>query len=492
MEHFNLTEGLRYTWPRFLKHQGRCSVRFWNDLRDELLQTLNGEVILQSRYGNEHFSRPDELLYIPPEFRLGGEPLIENANTEKKYLSFNYDSDSLQLPPELAAIGVKVIGYRSFFREFKSCIKKKGVEFLKNCSSEWHSNVARILRSSNDFKRELAGLPLIPLRDGRWVCHSEKNLFLDAKTTNFAVPNGIDINLVDSEACKDKERKKFFRWLGITACDQAVVCKLILDLHMKGRKGGIQDFISDAIYLFLAHDPTDELQLQNLKFVDHSMCLGSGDRFYIDEPSKAIAISKYSEEEESGVRMLHPEYFAAVQDLGKEHAFIKWLMKNCQFSTLPRLVRGNQLTQEFGFFTTKAAGDLLFLLRDNWDHYSNQIHKSIRRPGASGFTSAKEELSKMMVECVDGVSRPLGQTILPLSNLKIQGSYLPVLDIPNPTDPRWLDFETLGVITGENLDLYLRQLKAMSVAEHSPQVEDVREIYRQLAARSISDVSSVR
>jgi len=117
VEHFNLTEGLRYTWPRFLKNEGRCSVRFWSRLRDELLQTLKGEVILQSRYGNEHFSSPDELLYIPPEFRLGGEPLVENAKTRKKHLSFHYDSDSL---PELAEIGVKVMGYRGFFRELKS------------------------------------------------------------------------------------------------------------------------------------------------------------------------------------------------------------------------------------------------------------------------------------------------------------------------------------------------------------------------------------
>lgn len=267
---------------------------------------------------------------------------------------------------------------------------------------------------------------------------------------------------------------------------------MIIELHSRGRARGLQDLVSDAIYLFQNQDFVHQHSLEEIRLADESEFAYPGYKLYLDRPGKSFAISQYANQEGSGVALVHPQYITAARDLGRESEFVEWLVEHVHVSIFPLLVRDTRLTKEFEFFTTKAMDDLLLLFRDNWRHYSSQIHESVCLALFTPWTTVKHEVSKIVVKCTDGVPRPLRETILPLPHLKALGSYLPFLDIPLPTDPRWLKFETLGVITEENLDLYLRQLKAMAVAEHSHQVEDIREIYRNLAARSTSDVSSIR
>lgn len=144
--YFNCIDGLRYLWPRFLQERGRRAVPFWEDLRNDILLRLNNEPVLESRYSKQFLFNPTALSYIDPQFRLGGEPLVETEATKKSHLSFLYDSDSSQLSSELKAIGVKSMTHGDFFREFEYCIEEKGVDFLKSRSASWHSKIARICR----------------------------------------------------------------------------------------------------------------------------------------------------------------------------------------------------------------------------------------------------------------------------------------------------------------------------------------------------------
>jgi hypothetical protein len=97
---------------------------------------------------------------------------------------------------------------------------------------------------------QLQHIPLIPLQDGRWVTTSQSNVFLEEDTSHTTVPGGLDINLVDVEACQDTNRKKFFRWLCIEKCDQAAVCQLIMQRYNAFRGLSLAHSIQDLIYLF--------------------------------------------------------------------------------------------------------------------------------------------------------------------------------------------------------------------------------------------------
>jgi hypothetical protein len=101
----------------------------------------------------------------------------------------------------------------------------------------------------------------------------------------------------------------------------------------------------------------------------------------------------------------------------------------------------------------------------------------------SSQSTALKELSFMKVKCTDGKFYTLRETVLPLQRLKQAGSYLPFLDIPNPEDRNWANFQRLGVIAQESLEFYFRQLKAISSGSFSNQVTKsiVQELYIQIA-----------
>jgi hypothetical protein len=67
---------------------------------------------------------------------------------------------------------------------------------------------------------------------------------------------------------------------------------------------------------------------------------------------------------------------------------------------LPRLLNEQRLPSlEFDYLKAHGVEDLLLLLRDNWDYYSNDI--KFQWLNASKL---KQAISGMMVKCIDGVS----------------------------------------------------------------------------------------
>ena len=126
---------LRYTWPLFLKDRGGTS-KFWSRLKRGILSQLKTtSAVLECRRKKE-LSRPANLLYIPPEFRLNGKPLIEDQSTKKHHLSFAYNSEISQILPKLSKIGVETILFKKFYKELRKCIFYQGVGFLKEQFNE--------------------------------------------------------------------------------------------------------------------------------------------------------------------------------------------------------------------------------------------------------------------------------------------------------------------------------------------------------------------
>ena len=68
----------------------------------------------------------------------------------------------------------------------------------------------------------------------------------------------------------------------------------------------------------------------------------------------------------------------------------------------------------------------------------------------------------MLVDCTDGLTRRLKETVLPREKLKLEGPDLPFIAIPEPNDARWLKFSLFGVLANLSDTFYLRQLKALT------------------------------
>jgi hypothetical protein len=443
---------LRYTWPLFLKDRGGTN-EFWSKLKRWIFIQLATDDVLECRH-NMDLSRPDSLFYIPLEFRFEGEPLVEDEKIEPYHLSFAYHPEISQILPELKQMGVKVMSFLDFYTELRAIIARRGISFLKEKSNQWHSKVADLFLRKGRVS-QLEDIPLIPLRNGQWVTTYQRHVFLEEDTSRAAVPGGLDINLVDADACQDANRKAFFWWLGIMECDQAAVCQLIMQRYNSFRRLSLTHSIQDLIYLFQTPRTVYKGSLEKFQLIPATP-LNDGfrfaKRFYIEYPGKPSILTKYARDSASNIPLLHPDYLKAVRNLGKESEFVDWACSRLKISTQPRLIDDSQnLTPEFKFLKNNAAMDLLLLLRDHWDMYHGQLKRKL-------ITA----VSEMLVDCTDGLARRLDETALPREKLKLEGPDLPFIAIPEPNDARWLKFSLFDVLANLSDTFYLRQLKALT------------------------------
>lgn len=445
---------LRYTWPLFLKDRGGTS-KFWSRLKRWILSRLKTTSgVLECRRKKE-LSSPEDLLYIPPEFRLNGKPLVEDKSTENHHLSFAYDSEISQLLPELSKIGVETMSFKTFYKELRDCIFNHGVGFLEEQSNEWHSKVAQLFIRKGTWHQQRA-IRLIPLYDGRWVDASEDNIFLEEDVSHAAIPRGLDFKLVDLEACRDGNRRDFFRQIGIRNCDQAAICRLIMQRYRPVVRVSLSQSIDDLIYLFrtplsIYNGPFETLQLLPAAPLEG---LRYAKRFYIqDEKNICPIISQYAQDPASKMPLLHPLYLDAIRSLGKESQFIEWACSCLKMSTRPHLIdEAGKLTPELVFLMENATMDLMLLLRNDWSAYKDQLKHA----------NLVTEISKMSISCTDGIARPLQETILPRRDLYLEGPDLPQVAFPEPDDSRWIQFASFGVLTCLDSKFYLRQLIALA------------------------------
>lgn len=480
-------QSLRYTWPLFLTDRGG-TIKFWSRLKIWIFHRLKKDDVLESRRKGKLVS-PQSLFYIPEAFRLGNKPLVEDGSSELHHLSFLYDSEIMNTLPILKEMGVTEMQFPIFYEELRSVTKILGDSFLKKQSKEWHSKVTHLF-FRNRYKLELPDIdvPLIPLRDGRWVKPSQSHLFFEGETTGLVVPEGLDICLVDHEASQDGNRMTFFQWAGVRKCDQAEVCQMIMELYSHFKERSLIHSVQDLIYLFQTPREVYAESVETFKLFGADNHFTYAKRLYIEDPGKKSIISKYAKDPKSSMPTFNSIYAEAVQKLGKETEFFRWARSRLKMCHLPRLVNEQRLpSPEFNFLKAYAVEDLLLLLRDNWDYYSKDINS--QSPNASKL---KQAISEMRVKCTDGVLRPLTQTVLPLEALKLAGQHLVFVDIPQPNNIRWLKLSTFGVLTNLSTEFYLSELKALAAqqATRSASKVAVEAIYSELG--SCNSASPVR
>jgi hypothetical protein len=281
--------------------------------------------------------------------------------------------------------------------------------------------------------------------------------------------------LVDVEACQDSNRKAFFEWLEIKKCDQAEVCRMIMECYTPFRGRSLDQSVQDLLYLFqtprsVYNKSLDQFQLVRASpFSNFASCK----RLYIEEPDTTSIITKYKGNVASNMPLPNQRYLEEIRRLGKESEFVIWACSHLKISTQPRLVGEHSLTQEFYFLAANGTKDLLLLLRDHWDRYSRELNRPTR---------LKIALSGLKVICKDGISQRLDQTARPLSRMISRGPHVPFADIPDPDDSRWHNFSIFGFLVGDSSEFYLRELKAFAALPVTGSTSKivVQSVYRRL------------
>ncbi|KAK2048646.1 hypothetical protein LZ31DRAFT_628187 [Colletotrichum somersetense] len=112
----NIKGGLGYAWPQYLELLA-TGIAFGKDLGDKLVKHLGSCLILQIRAGS--FQKPQDLVFIPPEFCFDGEPMINFKRLQGEQLAFEYAPNGTLLS-SLKSLGVKVMDDEMFFEQFHS------------------------------------------------------------------------------------------------------------------------------------------------------------------------------------------------------------------------------------------------------------------------------------------------------------------------------------------------------------------------------------
>lgn len=471
-------KGLRYTWPQYLPRQPG-SISFWNDLHADILNDLRESQVLESCDENYSSQRPKNLFYVPPEFRLDGNPLFNRPLRRKEYLAFNYDD----VQSELRLIGVKRYSINNMYDDFKDWLAEEGAGSLKLQSHMWHERVSRLFNGKLSLKDKLGDLPFIPLRDGSWVKAKTKHLYLPTQHNDEHIPAGIDIFIIDEAASRDPTRRRFFKFLGIKEYDPQQVCDLILELHrdpaLPFSNRAYDGFISDAAYLFNhrsilttigAPDIWFVIQLAGVRQLRNSLF------YFVNQAVGPSLIEKYKDLPGNPFAVLDPAYEAVICE-GKEttiEPFHDWLLKSCtsRIQFVPTLVRREALTFEWNFLCKNDKMDLLQAVKFYWDKYERDetVAKGVR---------------ELQIPCMDGITRSLCFLALPTDKLVRECPHLDFAAVPNPTIENWRFLSHFGVLTDCNVVAYLRELRAISnLPVDEVDKEKVRNIYRALGSKA--------
>jgi hypothetical protein len=154
------------------------------------------------------------------------------------------------------------------------------------------------------------------------------------------------------------------------------------------------------------------------------------------------------------------------------------------------------ISDEFTFlFRECHTSEVLQLIRDNWQHYSQWIDGAHMKWQSPDFLKSSAELRTSLGSCLVQSARgslPLQETVLPMLDIELNdGCLIPAVDIKNPSHPDWRLLSNFGVIITADVHYYLRCL--ISIAEGAcPDVDQVIDIYEKIQARYAGSESLIR
>ncbi|KAF4632226.1 hypothetical protein G7Y89_g5909 [Cudoniella acicularis] len=507
INYFN-TGPFRFSWLRYLPLRQETH-DFFQDLWPNTQEVLSRERILESAKGDA--TVPSALRYVPKELAdKRKRSLIPVSRSKFNHVSHHYPSEASEA---LESLGVKRLSAEDFLDDLSEFIATYPNDF-QHMPNEWHSQLSNILDSLTPKHEQLiSSLPIIPLRDGKWVSPCTRNLLFPLQANGLIIPDNLNASVIHEDAANDPSRKSLLRKFQVQDAKESEVCRIILETHeseeFEYKAVSIAALISHATFLYKSG--------HKVKGSDDTLWIVASDgsrypsrQVYMERlnPDPVVQIlSKHNNQ----FHFLHRDYYLSFsRDEDRD-----WLVEVLGVAMSPRLVHSQghkaksfAMHDDFRFLiNASSAQDVLQILKICWIEYRPRIAaEKVKRLDSQTHEAQSEDeteeasrrkiratFSAMTVQCCDGSFSSLEHTYLPrrsvLLGLDITSpeshhqeteSEFPLLCVPDPDAGEWDFLENFSVVVevkAKHLISRLQELKNTVVTK-----EQVLPLYERLQA----------
>ena len=424
-----------------------------------------------------------------------GEPLLSDMEPEE-YLAPKYSARDLDA---LKDYGLRWMDIDGFLIRVRKDLDQHESSIIKspNTGDNWHSRVAKILYNAwPDRAETMKSLTLMPLRGGEWKSASDANSvsIYYPHVNGYPIPTNLKLNLLDSEAGRNCDRKRLFAHLGVQEPRVSEI-RHAITIHHDSHHDSLPNNRMNLEFLYLtAHLDQDSdypLAYRKIKIFDHMHRRRSPtvNTFYFpgEDPYGAQQLFQPVGPEEScnrtaglDVSFLHSDYMSCppTQPDGETRTWRTWLSEMRHVHDVIPLTRDGDLSDECLYVAKECPEKFLNFLLRYWKTEGSKVTES------QDLTCA---LLSVEVPCEDGNMHPLGDTYVHAKQLEYADRFIqedepfPWLKQEAPLNdiPKLPDLEVLTSALGfgypkSELEFYLTLLRFIkNVSEDTNRLSDV-------------------
>ncbi|KAK2934816.1 Histidine kinase/HSP90-like ATPase superfamily [Fusarium oxysporum f. sp. vasinfectum] len=383
--------------------------------------------------------------------------------------------------------------------------------------NEWHSLAARALillkntATVGPAQDRLKQLRFIPLENGTWVSSSSGPLYYSHSSGSLAIPDDLDLSLIDSEAASNPDRRALFDKFGVIEALVKDVRALILKkpINPVADAGALAVSIAHLKFLYLSEvlleENEDQAKLRGYHVYDQNMRARSPTKHDVylttdDAYGPSQLFRPQGDAPGFAAPFLHHNY---VQEkpgtpAGYSWGWDEWLQLRLRLRLQLRLTKKGpdrklELSAAFLYIEQHRPKCLLGALQRVWDVERTKIMES---------TDIMRELRQVEVVCKGrdefALSEPLSTTYLPLPELEGKHSRYAedegfvFLDLGEPITSstyrsKWgFLVDDLGVGCTDDLQFYLAILRTIRYSNAAAGVRRntrVLDLYEVIHAR---------
>jgi hypothetical protein len=517
---------LQYQWMRYLPQENEYPWDpFWKLLVNGIKSGLKSKSVLRPR-SHGHSRRIEDMLRLPSSMvDKNGDPLFEDVDPEQ-YLASEYLSEDLD---RLKECGLQYMDLKGFITRVQKDLDRPSGSRMKSSKTgeNWHSRTAKVLgcpfreNKWSIFRSKVKSLSLLPLTSGEWVSTSGRSVYY-SHINGVPVPRDLNMDLVESRASENAERRQLFDYLGVEKPPPHLVRDRIMAKYRRiGRPASIDICMSRNHLTFLyltAHlDDRPDFHTEDLwifnhcndfrKPAVHNFYIADGQPYGAQELFRSIGPRGEHSAGAPGldVSFVHPSYNmnnSPQPPNGQDLQWATWFNKSLSIRELVRLTekQGQSLSEECLYVAKHRPEKFLGFLSRYWTVDGSVIIKK---------SDLRGKLLQTQVLCWGNRMHSLGETYLPTAELQQissrfleEGEFFPWLELEMPLShysrpPEWEALmDTLGIgYPKSDLDFRLAILKFIRDANPSAVSlkRDTRiyELYGNIQARYNDSVGSV-